>query len=66
MTTPDPSPDRMGPDEMITALGRVLAGVPLGEADDAWAELHRGLIGPGWAAPEDYERAIRKVLRGAR
>jgi hypothetical protein len=60
----------MSKDEMITAMSQLLAGLavpvsmemPLGKATVAWTELHRGLVGFGWASPEDYAAKIREVL----
>jgi len=36
--------------------------MPLGAAGPAWTELHRGLVGFGWATAGEYEEAIREIL----
>lgn len=60
----------MNREEFIAAVSRLLAGLqvpvsmemPLGGMGGTWAELHRGLIGFGWATAENYEEKIREVL----
>jgi hypothetical protein len=60
----------MSKDELIKGMSRLMAGlaVPvslemkLGVAGVTWTELHRGLVGFGWAKAEDYEAKIREVL----
>ena len=58
-------------DETIKDLANLIAGLavpvslemPLGVAGPAWTDLHRRLVGFGWATSEQYEEALRKVLR---
>jgi hypothetical protein len=57
-------------DKFIRDVSQLMAGlqvpvsmeVPLGTAAPAWTELHRTLIGFGWAQSADYEAAIVKIL----
>ena len=64
-------------DEVIALLGTILAGLaapvsiqreagtalPLGRAvPDAWVQLHRELVGSGWADAGKYAAGLRRVL----
>jgi hypothetical protein len=57
-------------EQFITGTAKLIAGLavpvsmhmPLGAAEPAWTELHRGLRGFGWATAEEYEEAIREIL----
>jgi hypothetical protein len=48
---------------MMSGLAAPISlGVPLGAAREPWSDLHTQLIGVGWATPQQYEAAIRRVL----
>lgn len=60
----------MNREEIIGKLADLMAGlavpvslgVRLGVAREAWADLHRELVGVGWHLAEDYRVALERTL----